>query len=217
MKYQNQSPPHPILSRVPFHSISPHPRPISFFLLSNPNLILIFFFTYQLFHVSPNVQSVRIAFFRKIDQQTPVGPAHGFLQYTFTQPLLLLESLLALCLNRWMDVHSMWWENEFLVSLLFPSLFLFPLWFLLSPPCFLNLHSSSEASIKHLSLTFHLFTFFFPFHYSVGSCCPLFPVLVIFLPTIPSPLLLLSFFHPPILLSFRFFKKILAPWRFLKD
>ena len=107
MKYQNQSPPYPILSRVPFHSILPHPRPISFFLLSNPNLILIFFFTYQLFHVSPNVQSVRIAFFRKIDQQTPVGPAHGFLQYTFTQPFLLLESLLALCLNRWMDVHSM--------------------------------------------------------------------------------------------------------------
>ncbi|PAV24328.1 btb poz domain btb2 [Pyrrhoderma noxium] len=64
-------------------------------------------YSYDLFHVPPNVQSVRIAFFRKIDQQTPVGPAHGFLQYTFTQPFLLLESLLALCLNRWMDVHSM--------------------------------------------------------------------------------------------------------------
>ncbi|KAL4266003.1 DUF6593 domain-containing protein [Pleurotus pulmonarius] len=35
------------------------------------------------------------------------GPAHGILQYTFSHDLLLLESLLALSLNRWIDIHGM--------------------------------------------------------------------------------------------------------------
>ncbi|KLO18792.1 hypothetical protein SCHPADRAFT_993244 [Schizopora paradoxa] len=48
-------------------------------------------------------QNIRIASFRRQDQNTPVGPSHAFLQYTFVQPALLLESLLALCVNRWID------------------------------------------------------------------------------------------------------------------
>ncbi|KAI5124491.1 hypothetical protein M0805_003018 [Coniferiporia weirii] len=61
--------------------------------------------SYDLFHVPQGAQSVRIAFFRKYDQATPVGPSHGFLQYTFTQSTLLLEAILALCLNRWLDLN----------------------------------------------------------------------------------------------------------------
>ncbi|KAH8117516.1 hypothetical protein DFH11DRAFT_1687498 [Phellopilus nigrolimitatus] len=38
---------------------------------------------------------------------TPVGPSHAFLQYTFAQPALLLEALLALSVNRWIDANTM--------------------------------------------------------------------------------------------------------------
>lgn len=52
-------------------------------------------------------QNVRIASYRRFDESTPVGPAHGLMQYTFVQPALLLESLLALCINRWLDMNAM--------------------------------------------------------------------------------------------------------------
>lgn len=52
-------------------------------------------------------QNRRIASFRRFDQQTPVGPSHGYMQYTFVQPDLLLEALLALCMNRWLDINGM--------------------------------------------------------------------------------------------------------------
>jgi hypothetical protein len=45
----------------------------------------------------------RIAIFRRFVQLTPVGPSHAVLQYAFNNDLLLLEALLALCLNRWID------------------------------------------------------------------------------------------------------------------
>ena len=34
-------------------------------------------------------------------------PSHGVLQYNFVQPDLLLEALLALCINRWLDINGM--------------------------------------------------------------------------------------------------------------
>ncbi|KAF8894696.1 hypothetical protein BD779DRAFT_1669166 [Infundibulicybe gibba] len=55
-------------------------------------------------YAAPNT---RIAVFRRFTQQTVVGPSHGLLQYTFTNDLLLTEAILALCLNRWIDVHGM--------------------------------------------------------------------------------------------------------------
>lgn len=48
----------------------------------------------------------RIAIFRRYAQATVVGPSHGLLQYTFNHDLLLVESLIALCLNRWVDLHG---------------------------------------------------------------------------------------------------------------
>ncbi|GLB35397.1 hypothetical protein LshimejAT787_0209620 [Lyophyllum shimeji] len=51
-------------------------------------------------------QNVQIAAFRRYSQTTFVGPSHGFLQYTFNHDLLLVEALLALCLNRWIDLHG---------------------------------------------------------------------------------------------------------------
>ncbi|PFH52424.1 hypothetical protein AMATHDRAFT_74215 [Amanita thiersii Skay4041] len=51
-------------------------------------------------------QNMRIAVFRRYARQTVVGPSHGLFQYTFNHDNLLLESLLALCLNRWIDVHG---------------------------------------------------------------------------------------------------------------
>ncbi|KAL5533027.1 hypothetical protein ACEPAF_4803 [Sanghuangporus sanghuang] len=64
---------------------------------------------YDLYHAPQNQNGpgVRIASFRTVDQATPLGPAHGFLQYNFVQPALLLEALLALSLNRWLDMHAM--------------------------------------------------------------------------------------------------------------
>ncbi|TDL27581.1 hypothetical protein BD410DRAFT_782705 [Rickenella mellea] len=59
-------------------------------------------FSYDLY----GPQNVKIGIFRRIDQSTPVGPSHGFMHYTFVQPALLLESLLALCINRWIDMNG---------------------------------------------------------------------------------------------------------------
>jgi len=52
--------------------------------------------------------AVRIAAFRRYSQeiQTAVGPSHAILQYTFTQELLLVEALLALCVNRCIDLYG---------------------------------------------------------------------------------------------------------------
>jgi len=52
------------------------------------------------------VPNIRIAAFRRYAQPTVVGPSHGLLQYTFNHDALLVESLLALCLNRWIDLHG---------------------------------------------------------------------------------------------------------------
>ncbi|KAG1756480.1 uncharacterized protein EDB91DRAFT_1325517 [Suillus paluster] len=55
--------------------------------------------SYELF-AAPNT---RIAMFQKLTQATPIGPSHATLQYSFSHDLLLLEALLALNLNRWLD------------------------------------------------------------------------------------------------------------------
>ncbi|KAG1782780.1 hypothetical protein EV702DRAFT_1176955 [Suillus placidus] len=55
--------------------------------------------SYELFS-GPNT---RIAKFQKLSQATPIGPSHGTLQYSFSHDLLLLEALVALNLNRWLD------------------------------------------------------------------------------------------------------------------
>lgn len=39
-------------------------------------------------------------------QSTPIGPAHALLQCRFDDDNLLLEASLALCLNRWVDLHG---------------------------------------------------------------------------------------------------------------
>lgn len=44
-----------------------------------------------------------IAVYRKFSQATPIGPSHGTLEYNFTDGLFLLQALLALNLNRWLD------------------------------------------------------------------------------------------------------------------
>ncbi|TFK27393.1 hypothetical protein FA15DRAFT_211809 [Coprinopsis marcescibilis] len=50
--------------------------------------------------------SIRIAVFRRYAQATVVGPSHGLMQYTFINESLLVDSLLALCINRWIDLHG---------------------------------------------------------------------------------------------------------------
>ncbi|KAG1877808.1 hypothetical protein DFJ58DRAFT_7429 [Suillus subalutaceus] len=47
--------------------------------------------------------NTRIAKFQKLSQATPIGPSHGTLQYSFSHDLLLLEALVTLNLNRWLD------------------------------------------------------------------------------------------------------------------
>jgi len=56
--------------------------------------------SYELYFLTTHT---RIAVFRRIAQMTPIGPSHGMLRYTFNHDILLLESLLALCLNRCLD------------------------------------------------------------------------------------------------------------------
>jgi len=59
--------------------------------------------SYDLF----SADNVRLALFRSKLQSTPVGEAYGYMQYGFqAQDGLLLEALLALCVNRWIDKHG---------------------------------------------------------------------------------------------------------------
>ncbi|KAJ7109230.1 hypothetical protein C8R44DRAFT_635324 [Mycena epipterygia] len=60
---------------------------------------------YDLYSLNPSV--VRIAAFRRYAEETPVGRSTGLLQYTFAHDQLLLYSLLALSLNRWVDMYAM--------------------------------------------------------------------------------------------------------------
>ncbi|KAJ6546532.1 hypothetical protein DFH09DRAFT_1040159 [Mycena vulgaris] len=60
---------------------------------------------YDLYTLNPPV--VRIAAFRRCVEETPVGRSTGLLQYTFAHDGLLLYSLLALSLNRWVDMYAM--------------------------------------------------------------------------------------------------------------
>jgi len=48
-----------------------------------------------------------IAVFRRFPQPQPtaIGPAHGLFQYSFNRDNLLIESLVALCINRWIDLQ----------------------------------------------------------------------------------------------------------------
>ena len=55
----------------------------------------------QLFTVQGNQ---RIATYRRCLQDTPIGPSYGFMSYLFDNEHLLLESLIALCLNKWLDL-----------------------------------------------------------------------------------------------------------------
>lgn len=54
-------------------------------------------------YMAPNI---RIALFRKYNQSTAIGPSHGLIQYTFSNDVLLIEALLALLLNRWIDMNG---------------------------------------------------------------------------------------------------------------
>lgn len=56
-------------------------------------------------YVGPNTHP--IAVYRSFPQATPIGPTHGTLEYNFTDGLFLLQTLLALNLNRWLD-----WNDE---------------------------------------------------------------------------------------------------------
>ncbi|KAF8121917.1 hypothetical protein EV363DRAFT_1405295 [Boletus edulis] len=56
--------------------------------------------SYELF-AGPNTPP--IAVYRHFPQATPIGPSHGTLKYNFTDGLFLLEVLLSLNLNRWLD------------------------------------------------------------------------------------------------------------------
>jgi len=49
----------------------------------------------------------RIASYRRCDQATPIGPSYAFMSYLFDNDLLLLEALVALCINRCLDWHGM--------------------------------------------------------------------------------------------------------------
>ncbi|KAI6103552.1 hypothetical protein F5141DRAFT_1204323 [Pisolithus sp. B1] len=57
--------------------------------------------SYELW-AGPNAQ---IAIFHKFQHSTPVGMSHATLQYCFTDGLLLIEALVTLNLNRWLDLN----------------------------------------------------------------------------------------------------------------
>ncbi|KAF8557338.1 hypothetical protein OG21DRAFT_1407475 [Imleria badia] len=59
--------------------------------------------SYELY-AGPNTPP--IAVYRQFSQATPIGPTHGTLEYNFTDRLFLLQVLLALSLNRWLDWNS---------------------------------------------------------------------------------------------------------------
>ncbi|EMD34454.1 hypothetical protein CERSUDRAFT_158940 [Gelatoporia subvermispora B] len=48
----------------------------------------------------------RVATFRRVNQQTPVGPSYALMEYVIDNEALLLESLVALCINRWVDMRA---------------------------------------------------------------------------------------------------------------
>ncbi|KAF9792888.1 hypothetical protein BJ322DRAFT_997340 [Thelephora terrestris] len=48
----------------------------------------------------------RIATYRRRHQDTPIGPSYAYMSYLFDNEHFLLESLIALCLNKWLD-HPM--------------------------------------------------------------------------------------------------------------
>ncbi|KAF9246120.1 hypothetical protein BU15DRAFT_40109 [Melanogaster broomeanus] len=56
--------------------------------------------SYELY-AAPNTPP--IAVYSQFPQETPIGPSHGILEYNFVDALFLLEALLALNLNRWLD------------------------------------------------------------------------------------------------------------------
>lgn len=66
----------------------------------NISNIIRYMLSYQKLFSGPNT---RIAKFQKLSQATPIGPSHGTLQYSFSHDLLLLEALITLNLNRWLD------------------------------------------------------------------------------------------------------------------
>lgn len=51
----------------------------------------------------PGPNTSPIAVYRHFPQASPIGPTHGTLEYNFTDGLFLLQMLLALNLNRWLD------------------------------------------------------------------------------------------------------------------
>ncbi|KAH0827011.1 hypothetical protein J3R83DRAFT_4680 [Lanmaoa asiatica] len=59
---------------------------------------------YYELYAGPNTPP--IAVYRQFPQATLIGPTHGTLEYNFTDGLFLLEILLALNLNRWLDWNS---------------------------------------------------------------------------------------------------------------
>jgi len=55
-----------------------------------------------------SADNTRLALFRSKRQGTPVGDSHGYMQYSFhSHESLLLDSLLALCVNRWIDKNGL--------------------------------------------------------------------------------------------------------------
>ncbi|KAL4253919.1 hypothetical protein ABKN59_003087 [Abortiporus biennis] len=44
--------------------------------------------------------------FRRLAKSTPIGPSYALLQYTFDDDSLMLYALLALSLNRWIDIRG---------------------------------------------------------------------------------------------------------------
>ncbi|KZS99003.1 hypothetical protein SISNIDRAFT_447837 [Sistotremastrum niveocremeum HHB9708] len=60
--------------------------------------------TYDLYASS----NIRLAIYRPKNQTTSVGPSHGYFQYSFSgYETLLLESLLALAVNRWIERYGL--------------------------------------------------------------------------------------------------------------
>jgi len=64
-------------------------------------------YSYDLWASSRLNPSTRIASYRRSNQNTPVGPSYAFLSYIFNNDYLLLEALIALSINRWLDWRGM--------------------------------------------------------------------------------------------------------------
>jgi len=52
------------------------------------------------------VNPARIASYRRCNQPTPVGPSYAFMSYVFDDEVLMLEGLVALCINRCVDAPA---------------------------------------------------------------------------------------------------------------